>query len=203
MINQLCEFFISPGLLLGACKLPLSGLILTLGLAAHASSLATVVPQQQHGNGAKDSSTVLISQTLSSNTSIRDGTYLYGQSSQPNQIGKEYIVFKARQSTVVGALYLPQSEYSCFYGQVDSEQMNLTVVNPYNQTAALSHTIARQKLSTIATTGDNFNLENTSSSLTYPYALRLEGYQKLDEFSDNDLHILNTCLKEYQEKIYN
>ncbi|NEO99781.1 MAG: hypothetical protein F6K58_14100 [Symploca sp. SIO2E9] len=200
MINQLLGFFLSPSLLLGASKCPLAALILTLGLVANVSSLATVVPQQQ--NDATDPTTVLVSQTLSSNTSIPNGTYLYSQSSQPNQIGKEYIVFKAHQSLVVGALYLPQSEYSCFYGHIDSEQMNLTVVNPYDQTA-LSHRIARQQLSTIATTGGNLNLENISSSLTYPHALRLEGYQKLDEFSDNDLHILNSCLKDYQEKIWN
>lgn len=200
MINQLRGSFLSPSLLLGACKFPLTGLILILGLTANASTVANVVPQPQYG--ATDSTTVLISQTLSSNTSIRDGTYLYGQSSKPNQIGKEYIVFKARQSEVVGALYLPQSEYSCFYGQIDSEQMNLTVVNPYDQTA-LSHTIARQQLSTIATTSDDFNLENISSSLTYPHALTLEGYQKIGKFSDNDRHLLNTCLEDYQEKIWN
>lgn len=198
MINQLRGFSLSPSLLLGACKFPLTGLILILGLTANASTVANVVPQRQYG--ATDSTTVLISQTLSSNTSIRDGTYLYGQSSKPNQIGKEYIVFKAHQSEVVGALYLPQSEYSCFYGQIDSEQMNLTVVNPYDQTA-LSHTIARQQLSTIATASDELNLENISSSLTYPHALTLEGYQKIAKFSDNDRHLLNTCLEDHQEKI--
>ncbi|MEG3850313.1 MULTISPECIES: hypothetical protein [unclassified Microcoleus] len=63
---------------------------------------------------------------------LAEGIYLYGQSSKPDEIKKEYFVFEMRQSKVVGAFYLPRSAFYCFYGTLDRTQLNLTVVDSYD-----------------------------------------------------------------------
>ena len=133
-----------------------------------------------------------IAQLPTSEASLPDGTYLYGQSSQSQQIGKEYIIFEASQGKVTGAMYLPSSEYSCFHGTLDSKQMNLTVVNPYDQTA-FSHSIARAQPAHIAAAGGQINLQNTYDTVTYPHTVQLEGYQPISKVSDNDQQVLNLC----------
>ncbi len=65
-------------------------------------------------------------------TGLSEGIYLYGQSSQPDEIKQEYFVFEMRQSKVVGAFYLPRSAFYCFYGTADRNQLNLTVVDTYD-----------------------------------------------------------------------
>ena len=65
-------------------------------------------------------------------TGLAEGIYLYGQSSKPDQIKKEYFVFEVRQSKVVGAFYLPRSAFYCFYGTLNRTQLNLTVVDTYD-----------------------------------------------------------------------
>jgi len=141
-----------------------------------------------------------IAQVPKPTSSMPDGTYLYGQTSQPGQIGQEYVVFEARQGKVVGAMYMPSSEYACFYGTLNSKQMNLTVVNPYNQTA-FSHTIAREQTTQVAAAGGQIDLENTYDSLTYPHSIGLEGYLPINQVGDNDKQILNTCVSNYQAKV--
>ncbi|HBB33664.1 MAG TPA: hypothetical protein DDZ80_04270 [Cyanobacteria bacterium UBA8803] len=199
MIDRLIELFLAQRQLFAPWFLPLSGLLLTLGLITNTSTGEAAANQQKEQT--INSGEVEIAQNPASSVSIPDGTYLYGQSSQPEQIGQEYIVFEARQGKLIGALYLPQSEFSCFYGTVDSKQMNLTVVNPYDQTA-FSHAIARQQPISIAAVTDQLNLENIYESLTYPYTLGLEGYQPLNQLSDNDQRILNTCRDNYQQQVW-
>ncbi|MEG4837990.1 hypothetical protein [Microcoleus sp. B9-D4] len=65
-------------------------------------------------------------------TGLADGIYLYGQSSQPEELKQEYFVFEMRQSKVVGAFYLPRSAFYCFYGTGELTQLNLTVVDTYD-----------------------------------------------------------------------
>ncbi|MEG5173985.1 hypothetical protein [Microcoleus sp. B3-D7] len=65
-------------------------------------------------------------------TGLGEGIYLYGQSSNPDEIKQEYFVFEMRQSKVVGAFYLPRSAFYCFYGTSDRTQLNLTVVDTYD-----------------------------------------------------------------------
>ena len=199
MINHLIEFFSLQHRLLNLWQLPLTGLLLTVGCTTQASTLE-VAPSQQAQ--AVEANAIASSQVPASNQSIPDGTYLYGQSSQPEQIGKEYIVFEARQGKVIGAMYLPNSEYSCFYGTLDSKQLNLTVANPYDQTA-FSHTIARDQVRQVAAVGGQLPLQNGYESLTYPHAVALEGYQPITKMSNNDQQILSTCRSTYQAKVEN
>lgn len=170
------------------------------GAGVDAKSAA--MPGAKWNRQAQEPSKATIAQVPRTDAQIPDGTYLYGQSSEPQQTGKEYLVFQANQGKVVGAMYLPNSEYSCFYGTLDSTQMNLTVANPYEQTA-FSHTIARSQPAQIAAAGGRINLQNTYDSLSYPYAVGLDGYQPVREISANDKQLLNTCMTEYQSKFEN
>ncbi len=202
MINRLTRFFTSKRQHLSRWELPLAGLLLTGCLVSNASSLEAATPKWQESWGNSENFvTATVAQAPTSDASIPNGTYLYGQSSQPEQIGQEYIVFEARQGKLIGALYMPHSEFRCFYGSVDAQQMNLTVVNPYDQTA-ISHTIARERQSPVAAAGGQINLEETYDSLTYPYRVQLEGYQPIPQLSENDERILSTCLDNYREQVW-
>jgi hypothetical protein len=55
-----------------------------------------------------------------------DTVQIYGEDAKANQLGKGYVVFQQRGTKVVGALYYPQSEYSCFIGSRTSTQLNIT-----------------------------------------------------------------------------
>lgn len=57
-----------------------------------------------------------------------DGIYLYGEVSDPNQPGKGYFIFSKSGSQVVGAIYYPQSEYSCFMGRQADARLNVNLV---------------------------------------------------------------------------
>jgi hypothetical protein len=192
VISRFIEFFQSQRQPSFSWRLPLTGLLLTVGLTMNVSSRPIAVAEQL--KQAVDSSTgeTNPSTVSASATSIPDGTYLYGESSQPNQIGQEYIVFQANEGQLVGALYLPQSEFSCFHGTLESKQMNLRVVNPYDQTA-LAHTIENQQQTSVAATGSQLNLDRTYESLTYPYTVKLDQYQPVGQLSENDQRMLNIC----------
>ena len=48
-----------------------------------------------------------------------DGTYLYGEAPQPEQVGKGYVVFVHQSGKVMGAFYYPFSEFDCFSGSLN------------------------------------------------------------------------------------
>ena len=125
-------------------------------------------------------------QTSPSKGTIPNGVHLYGRSSEPNQIGQEYLVFKVDGNRVIGAAYLPRSEFSCFSGTVNSQQMALSMVDPYNQ-SIYPYNIALQETSPLAT-----------ASNQVPHAVGLAGYQRVDQISSNDRRLLNVCLENYQ-----
>jgi hypothetical protein len=111
-----------------------------------------------------------------------DGVYLYGESDQPNALGKEYIIFETIGKKTIGAFYLPQSEFSCFYGQFRGARLNVTLIDAYDQ----------QRY--------NYNLVLNPRGLTTS-KLPMMGaptYQPLAKISDNDRHILNTCKLQLQ-----
>ena len=161
------------------------------------ASTTVTMPSAKWNRQAQGVDKATIAQVRTSVASLPDGTYLYGQSSEPQQIGKEYLVFQVSQGKVRGAMYLPSSEYSCFYGTLESKEMNLTVVNSYDQTG-FSQVIARSQPSQIAAAGGQINLQNSYDSITYPHTVKLEGYQPVSQISDNDKQLLNSCQKNPQ-----
>ncbi|MDJ0733992.1 MAG: hypothetical protein QNJ47_07905 [Nostocaceae cyanobacterium] len=121
------------------------------------------------------------------NVPQQDGVYLYSQSSQPNQLGKGYIVLERRQGKVIGGLYMPQSEFNCFQGTVNnSGKLAMTV-------QGFSGDISLARLVTVSTTPklpDN-------KPITYAHSITLTDYHQIDALSANDRHILQMC-KTYQ-----
>ena len=125
-------------------------------------------------------------QASPSKGTISNGVHLYGRSPEPNQIGQEYLVFEVDGNRVIGAAYLPRSEFSCFSGTVNSQQMSLSMVDPYNQ-SIYPYNIALQETSPLAT-----------ASNQVPHAVGLAGYQRVEQISSNDRRMLNVCLENYQ-----
>jgi hypothetical protein len=166
-------------------EVPALGLLLTVGMATSATALETLAPLLP---AAELSSPSLIAQaTISPTKRVPDGIYLYGSSQQPEQIGQEYMVFEARQGKVVGALYMPSSEFSCFSGTVAAQKMNLTVVDPYDQTTN-PYSIALQQPSPVA----------SSSGLQTDGSLQLHGYERITNLSNNDQRMLGVCKANFQ-----
>jgi hypothetical protein len=63
-------------------------------------------------------------------TTHQDGIYLYGEASSTNQAGAGYVIFTQSGQKIVGALYSPQSEYSCFTGKRAQTQLSVNVFEP-------------------------------------------------------------------------
>ncbi|BAC08993.1 hypothetical protein [Thermosynechococcus vestitus] len=64
---------------------------------------------------------------------LANGLYLFGESPQPQQIGRSYIVFEVHDRKVYGALYLANSSFDCFRGTVGDRQLQVTVLPTYEE----------------------------------------------------------------------
>ncbi|MGE5655860.1 MAG: hypothetical protein ACM37W_04525 [Actinomycetota bacterium] len=67
---------------------------------------------------------------------LPDGIYLYGQSSTPEQLQKEYFVFEVHRGKVIGAFYLPRSAFYCFWGILQTTRLDVTVVDTFDRTTS-------------------------------------------------------------------
>ncbi len=113
----------------------------------------------------------------------KDGIYLFGQSPKPNQIGQGYVLFQKQQGLLVGALYMPNSEFSCFKGTLDnSGELAMTVTGTPD--AGASPEVATT--STIPQLSDD-------EPMSYAYNLALQDYHPINTISANDRHILQMC----------
>jgi hypothetical protein len=103
--------------------------------------------------------------------------YLYGESDRPNVLGKEYIIFETIGNKTIGAFYLPQSEFSCFYGRFNGSHLNLTLIDTYD----------RQKY--------NYTLTLAANGLTASKQPMMGSptYQPLGKISALDRQILAAC----------
>lgn len=174
-------------------KLSALGLLLTAGFATSPATpiLASGLETPASGASAQADAKkpVAFVPAPASRASMPDGTYLYGQSSTAEQIGKEYLVFEVSKGKVMGAIYMPASEYNCFHGTLASKQLNLTLVNPEDNTS-YSYSIAFQKTTQVAEAGGR---------VTSPSSVTLEGYHRLDTVSENDIRLLSTCKANSQQ----
>lgn len=113
----------------------------------------------------------------------RDGIYLFGQSPEPNQLGQGYVLFQKQQGKLVGALYMPNSEFSCFQGTIDkSGELAMTVTGTPD--AGASPDVATT--STIPQLSDD-------EPMTYAYTVTLQDYHPINSISANDRRILQMC----------
>jgi hypothetical protein len=74
-----------------------------------------------------------------------DGLYLYGETPQPNQLTKAYVVFQRQKGKVVGAIYSPNSEFSCFTGSQTNNTLDVKSV----ETGELHKRAAKINLSSL------------------------------------------------------
>ncbi len=128
--------------------------------------------------------------TAAKPSTLVDGVYLYGQSAEPNQIGRAYFVFEVHQGKVLGALYMPRSSFDCAYGSFQADQLALTVVDSYDRSEN-PYAIALAKGAAVATRGN--------PAVTQ---INLEGFEPLTKLSDNDQRILNVCKQNYQQRAW-
>lgn len=113
----------------------------------------------------------------------KDGIYLYGQSTQPNQPGQGYIVFQKQQARVMGALYTPNSEFSCFQGTVgQSGELAMTVTSSPGEGLPIQ-----------VATNSKIPKVSDDELFTYAYSVKLQDYNRLNSLSANDRQILQIC----------
>lgn len=169
-------------------KLPLASLMLMVGTLP---LNATPVPTN---NQAQIAGATPINQTP-------NGVYLYGQSSKRDEIGKEYMVFEVRGGRVIGAVYMPHSEFNCFYGTLESQKLDLMVNNPFAETADSSPP-ENQSNTEFAAVGDFPRIGNGSDPINFPLAVSLKDYQRIATLSENDQQILGVCKANHQEQVW-
>jgi len=153
---------------------PFGSLLLATGLATIASTgfaRAAGVP----------ASNAPVLQAVASIPPIEDGTYLYGESSTPQQIGSAYMVFEVNDRQVVGAFYMPSSSFDCFHGNIQANQLALTVTSSEDQ-QPYSYNVAMQPSGSVATVG-NVNVAPAE----------IEGYHRIATVSNLDQQILAVC----------
>lgn len=126
---------------------------------------------------------------IAQSTTLPDGVYLYGQSPKPNEIGKGYFVFEARQGKLVGALYMPRSSFDCTYGQLEADRVSLMVVDSYDRSEN-PFVIATERNDSVA----------SRDPVVAP--IGLEGFHRLSNLSENDQRILNVCKQNYQQRAW-
>ncbi|GAX34488.1 hypothetical protein [Nodularia sp. NIES-3585] len=119
----------------------------------------------------------------------KDGTYLYGESPKANQIGQAYVLFEKRQGKITGALYMPQSEFSCFQGAMEQPgQLAMTVTSSPGEVGVNQLATANQ-----------LQIPNYSDDqmISYAYSVGLQNYHQLNSISNNDQRILQMCKEVY------
>ncbi|MGA9377899.1 MAG: hypothetical protein WBV73_03920 [Phormidium sp.] len=135
--------------------------------------------------------------STAASANLNNGVYLYGQSAKPEEIGKEYVVFEVRNGRVIGAVYMPRSEFNCFHGTVQAQRLNVTMVDPMVETAD-STPPEKQPATMVAAVGNYQGIDQVS----VPYSVTLQNYRQIANVSDNDKRILGMCKAEYQEQVW-
>ncbi|MEM9217308.1 MAG: hypothetical protein AAGD25_23580 [Cyanobacteria bacterium P01_F01_bin.150] len=113
---------------------------------------------------------------------LDDGTYLYGEVTEPEQVGVTYMVFDVSGHTIMGAFYMPSSSFDCFQGAIQSRELSLTIHDSYSQ-ETFPYEIA------LVPDGEAIAFDG---QFTAP-ALSIDGFHPIAFFSDNDQRILATC----------
>ncbi|MBH8554330.1 hypothetical protein I8751_18560 [Nostocaceae cyanobacterium CENA357] len=117
------------------------------------------------------------------NFPTKDGIYLYGQSPEPNQLGQGYVLFQKQQNKVIGALYMPNSEFSCFQGTLERSGELAMTVNSFPDEGGLTQVATSNGIPRI----------NEDEPITYAYSVALQDYHPLKSISVNDRRMLKMC----------
>jgi len=90
-------------------------------------AIATLIPMTFVGISDRKE-TAQAHQQVSGKQAIANGTHVYGNSPQPNQLARNYVVFERKNSKVVGAFYSPQSDFTCFTGKIQGTRLEVKTV---------------------------------------------------------------------------
>jgi hypothetical protein len=139
------------------------------------ASLITIVPSAIAAPALK---TAIAPRSIAS--PIANGTYVYGETAKPNQLGSAYLVFEVRNQQLSGAVYWPGSSFECLSGNVQPNRLALTIAaNP--QQPATTRDIPLTQNAIVASNGKAAPI------------VGLEGMHPIGTLSDNDRRILKTC----------
>ncbi len=155
------------------------GLLLTLGLSANVKGNELVSSSKIKNVIIKP----LIITQITLNYTLPDGVYLYGESPQVDKIGQTYLVIEAKKGKILGAFYLPYSEFNCVYGQVEDKKLKLTVIDNYDNTSHLVSILIEKR--------NGGKLSSNNQEL--PSLIQLSGLYQIKSLSDNDYRILKSC----------
>lgn len=177
--QRLAQLKFSPPVLGAAAVLSL----LMLGVAAQAAAARTLSSGKQR-SGMPLSAAILESD---SDPTVASGAYLFGESPEPGEIGKEYMVFEVQDGQMVGGFYSPSSDFSCFTGNIENDVMSLAVEDP-----------DLQGNSTISVQLYLSNEIAAESELLLPFesALGLQGTYRIPELDQVSKDVLDTCRAE-------
>ncbi|MBD0267770.1 MAG: hypothetical protein ICV77_05680 [Cyanobacteria bacterium Co-bin8] len=161
--------------------LALTALILSVVPMAAGHAASPLEDSRQEGE--------LLTQAGSSATPTlpANGLYLYGEAPEADQMGMGYMVFESVDQRLVGALYMPNSSFDCFQGEVQGPELAMMITNSYTQET--------YPFEVALVTNDA--IASTSSSTLAP--LTLEGFHQLPNLSENDVRILETCKANLQQ----
>lgn len=118
---------------------------------------------------------------------IADGLYFFGAADHPDEIGHAYMVFEADSSNIVGAIFMPQSSFDCFRGQVVGHELALQITNSYTQEVH-DYPIA------LMTDSDPIAMVGTPQ-----LPLQLSGFYDLGAPREAEAQLLTTCQASYTE----
>lgn len=93
-------------------------------------AIATLLPVVLFGISREETAQALQNTSRNQATILLDGVYLYGDSPQPNQLTRNYVVFERSNGKVVGAFYSPQSEFTCFAGDLQGTRLEVETLVP-------------------------------------------------------------------------
>ena len=181
----------SPRWLLTKGQIAIAALILSVGVTS-----AVTIQLPALGTPELPSNSVVTIAPVTPRISLSSGVYLYGQAAVAGQTGQEYMVFEVSQGRVVGAFYVPNSEFSCFQGVLENNQMNVTVASTYDN-SSLAYQLAQEQPRVLAAVGEGALIEGLNS-LTYPHRLGLENFHQINNMTANDQRLLATCQAKYQ-----
>jgi hypothetical protein len=167
---------------------PLTGIALSIGMATVGLPQWTARGAEAPAPNQASQVATLVSQSVADQP-LPDGVYLYGQAQEPEQIGSAYMIFEVNDAEVVGAFYMPQSSFDCFYGDMQTNELALTVIDSYEQTPH-PYSVALEQSSDVADAG------NPAIA-----PVELEGFNRIDTVSENDQRILQTCQADHQERV--
>ncbi|MEL6776979.1 MAG: hypothetical protein AAFO06_06960 [Cyanobacteria bacterium J06597_16] len=143
-------------------------------------------PSVSNAQVVDSSADVTTARASTSRPALDEGTYLFGQSPEANQVGSAYAVFSVQNNNqIIGAFYHPHSSFDCFSGEVLSDQLAVNVIDSYDQTGHPYSVALRVEEALVAGAGAG--------------AYTLEGFHRISEVSQGDYDMLAVCQADFSQ----